>query len=125
MCPFESGGAHKENVMSHKLYILVRGDLPEGLQIPQSCHALRAFIEDHPEEDREWFGGSNNIVVLNPGDEEDLLRYLARAEARGLKTALFREPDLDDQATAIAIYGLDAHRLVSCLPKALRPPKAA
>jgi len=111
--------------MSHKLYILVRGDLADGLQLPQSCHALRAFIEAHPEQDREWFTSSNNIVVLNPGGERDLLRLLHQAEARGLKTALFREPDLGDQATAAAIYGPDAYRLLSSLPKALRPAKAA
>jgi hypothetical protein len=37
---------------------------------------------------------------------------------------LFREPDFEDEITALAVPHA-AHRLLSTLPLALRPPKAA
>ena len=89
--------------MNDKLYIVVRADLGPGLKLPQACHALRAFVDEQPELEREWFLGANNLVVLEVPDEPALAALRARSEARGLRSAIFREPDLGDAVTALAL----------------------
>ena len=100
-----------------KLFVIVRADLPAGLQVAQACHALRQFVAEHPETDRAWFEGSNNLVVLQVPSEGALLALAERAH--GVPASVFREPDLGDQATAIAI-GPAGSALVAQLPLALR-----
>ncbi len=102
-----------------KLYVVVRADLPAGAQLAQACHGLRAFVAAHPEIDRAWYEQSNNLVCLAVPSEAHLLELAARAEARDVATAVFREPDEGDSVTAIAL-GPAGARLVSSLPLALR-----
>lgn len=100
-----------------KLYVIVRSDLAPGLQLAQACHALRLFAADHPEVDKAWYEGSSNLVVLQAPSEEELLALAARAGE--VPTSVFREPDLGDEVTAIAL-GPTGAGLVSQLPLALR-----
>lgn len=100
-----------------RMYIIVRNDLKPGLQAAQACHALRLFGAEHPEEDRSWYEGSNNLVLLQVPDEEALLGLLERSS--GISSSLFREPDLGDEATALALEAR-GRRLVSNLPLLLR-----
>lgn len=79
-----------------KLYVLVRGDLPPGLQYAQAVHAAVEFALANPEAVRS----TPNAVVLNVLDEADLLDAASLKPQTGV---LFREPDLDDEATAYAI----------------------
>jgi hypothetical protein len=59
------------------------------------------------------FGDSNSIssiVVCSVPDERHLISELERIESKGIKTILFREPDIENQATAFAtepIFGTD------------------
>lgn len=108
-----------------RLYIVTRADLPAGAQIAQSCHALRAFVEAHPEIDRAWHTAGGNLVCLSVADERDLSELLADAmHGELLAVAGFWEQDFDGELTAIALEGR-ARRLVSSLPLALRAPRAA
>ena len=107
-----------------KLYIIVRNDLAPGLQTAQACHALRAFVEEHPEVDQSWHRNSNNLVVLQVEDEEALLDLADQLWCEEVPMSVFSEPDLDDSHTAIAA-GPTAKRLVSELRLALREKKAA
>lgn len=102
-----------------KLYVAVRDDLPAGVQLAQACHALRAFVEAHPEVDRQWYEHSNNLVVVCVRSEGELLRLYRKADDAGIAVAAFSEPDLHDHWTAIAIAP-DGARLCSSLPLALR-----
>jgi peptidyl-tRNA hydrolase len=86
-----------------RLYVVVRADLSPGEQLAQSCHALRAFVAQHPETDARWFAESNNLVVLKAKDEPSLSELSRLAARRGLRAACFREPDYDDALTAIAL----------------------
>ena len=43
-----------------KLYIIVRRDLAPGAQCAQSCHAMHAFVNEHPALDADC-----NLVVLS------------------------------------------------------------
>ena|ERR1700742_4547175 len=89
-----------------RLYIIVRADLPPGLQLAQACHAAREWTLAHPQIDV-----GDNLVVLHVPDEQALL------ELRGAASSylLFREPDLQNAATALALPG-EARRRLSSLP---------
>lgn len=93
-----------------KLYIVTRSDLEPGYQIAQSCHALRQFAHEHPELDREWFERSNYIACLSVGSEAELDALLMKAIDRQIPHSIFREPDIDDQMTAIAFAPGEATR---------------
>jgi len=100
-----------------KLYLIVRRDLAPSARAVQLCHALRAFVEEHPAEDQVWFQQSNTLVLLEVDDEDCLERLMEKARSTGVSCALFREPDIGDQVTAIAIAPA-GKRLVRGLPLA-------
>lgn len=102
-----------------KLYVITRADLPGGAQVAQSCHAMRLFVAEHPEVDREWYAQSNNLVCLCVPDEGALERLRQTLDARGVPSSAFCEPDFADALTALAA-GPEAARWVSSLPLALR-----
>lgn len=82
-----------------KLYLLVRGDLPPGLQLAQAVHASVEFTLRY----RDRAASTPTVVVLTVDDEEQLLGW---ADVLGWKDrsdyALFHEPDLGEH-TALAI----------------------
>ncbi len=102
-----------------KLYIVVRNDLAPGLQIPQAVHAKELFSHDHPETNTEWYEKSNNIVVLQAEGKEHLAKIAYDLNNNGVRVSLFREPDINDELTAIAVAPSGAKHL-SCLPLALK-----
>ena len=101
--------------MNSSLYILVRNDLPTGLQMAQACHAMSVFAHEHPAIYKEWFDASNNLVVLAVPSIKKLQAWQAAAGARNFPTSSFQEPDLGDQLTAIAAMP-DDRRFFSALP---------
>lgn len=106
-----------------KLYIIIREDLPAGLQKAQIGHAAIKFMFDYPSIGADWYHGSNNIVILGVEDEQELRQQMARAEAAGISFSAFQEPDLDNEFTAIALEP-KARRLLRHLPTADRQPEA-
>jgi len=104
--------------------VVVRKDLEPGLQMAQSCHVVFNFSQEHPNETKTWMSESNYIAVLNGSDEDDLLRLIGRAQVEGIKCSIFREPDIENQITAIALApGPKAKKLCSRLALALRSSK--
>ena len=101
-----------------KLYLVVRSDLSAGARAAQLCHALRAFSEEHPEADREWYACSNTLVLLEIVNEAALLLLHAAARERDIPVSLFREPDLQNAATALALDP-SGRTMVRHLPLAL------
>lgn len=101
-----------------KLYVVVREDLPPAQQAVQAMHAARELQDAHPEAERAWHERSNTIALLAVPDEPALAMLARSAELHGLRVAMFREPDLADAATAVALLG-DAKRLLRDLPRAL------
>jgi peptidyl-tRNA hydrolase len=102
-----------------KLYVVVRNDISPGLMMAQACHAVRLFAEEHPEVDKVWYRDSSNIVCLEVESEEDLLHLADRVAGVTKSISGFREPDLDDEITAVA-FGPEAASLLSNLPLALK-----
>lgn len=98
-----------------KLYAVTRADLPPGLDTAQVGHALITWVLAHG-------APPDNLVVLVVPDEATLLDVAARARAAvdGARVEVFREPDLDGEATAAAVDPR-AWRALSSLPLLGRP----
>ena len=111
-------------ISEQKLYIITRSDLSPGLQIAQSCHALREFVEIHPKIDKAWYKDSNYLVILSVNNEFSLELLIEKAKENDIKFALFREPDLDDQITAVAFEpSINSKHLFRDLPLAGKMPR--
>lgn len=83
--------------------MITRADLEPGYQAVQSMHALRQFTEEHPERDKEWFKNSNYLGLLSVSDESALNALIEQAANQNIRFSVFREPDIDNQITAIAL----------------------
>lgn len=103
-----------------KLYLVVRADLCPGQQAVQSVHAMRQFVAEHEGIEREWFELSNHLALLAAPDEPSLMSLVRAATRKGLRVSLFREPDRDNEVTAVALEPR-AKRLLRGFPLALRP----
>jgi peptidyl-tRNA hydrolase len=95
--------SHHKIKFGDKLYLITRRDISPGYQAVQSAHAMRQFTHEHPEVDREWFDQSNHLALLSAPDEAVLLDLIEMAKLAKLKWSAFREPDIGDAITAIAI----------------------
>ena len=82
-----------------RLYALVREDLTPAQRAVQAGHAIAEYLLRCPR--TEWDNGT--IVLLRVRDEGELLAWADRLEARGLPFAAFREPDIGDRMTALAV----------------------
>jgi len=103
--------------MRKGLYVVVRSDLPIGLQMAQLGHAAFTFGREHPDADV-----GENIYVKSAASEPALLRLVQRAV--GLcPITVFHEPDIGGQLTAAA-FGAEARGLLSALPLAGKPQAA-
>lgn len=77
--------------------MVVRTDLSIPQQLCQAVHAAH--------ESGIKFGNKDHItsvVVCSVPNESSLISELEKTESRGIKTILFREPDINNQATAFA-----------------------
>ena|SRR6056300_789102 len=105
-----------------KLYLVVRGDLALGYRVPQLCHAQRLFIEEHPGLELEWYRTSNTVVCLRVDGAEGLMQLAEDAERAGVAHSVFREPDIGNEPTAMAIApGSAAKRICRRLLKCEAP----
>lgn len=105
-----------------KLFVVIRNDLAPGLQAAQAVHAKELFSHEHPEVNSEWYEKSNNIVLLQVPNKESLVELAYRMMQEKIALSLFREPDLQDEPTALALSP-QAARHLSSLPLALRKPR--
>lgn len=94
-----------------RLYVLVRADLAPAYQAVQAGHAVAQFMLDHP-------GVWNNatLVYLSVSDEQDLVFWYQRAREYASHSTIFREPDLEDAATAAAFFGHPLKNLLRRVP---------
>lgn len=98
-----------------KLYVIVKNTLSAGLKAAQAVHAARAFAAVYPDLEKSWFEVSNNVVVLEHDNLDDLAN---RLDAHGLALARFHEPDRDNELTAICVEP-EARKSVSRLALAI------
>jgi hypothetical protein len=92
------------------------------MQLAQAVHAAFHFSHDHPSVVQPWVVQSNYLVIVQVANEDQLLDLITQASERGLIRTAVREPDLNNDATAVAIQpGKEASKLCANLPLALRP----
>ena len=103
------------------MYIVGREDLGPGYMSVQAMHAAIQFQHDHTEYASVWYKRSNYLGFLSVANESELIRLIDKAESLNIKLSVFREPDIDNQITAIAIEpGVKSRKLCSSLKLALR-----
>lgn len=108
------------------MVVVSRQDLTPGQQAVQSTHAALDFGLEFSEVASEWHKVSNYLIQLAVKDEQELKALIRKIEAEELRYVAFREPDLNNVITAVAIEPCDAsQRLVSNIPLMLKErPKA-
>lgn len=83
----------------------------------QSAHAVIDFQYEHPYEASQWQTKSNYLALLTVPNEESLCKLISKAENSGIKFTVFREPDLNNEITAVAFEPSDnARKLTSSCP---------
>jgi hypothetical protein len=83
-------------------------------------HAWREFVEEYPIEEQGWYECSNYVALLSVPTEQELLQIADNAQRKGLRLSVFREPDLNNQVTAIVLEpGNKSRRLCGRLRLAL------
>ncbi len=97
--------------MKPKLYVLVRSDLSKAHQAVQAGHAVAGWCLERSYrlhwDGREiqriplWENGT--LVYLKVRDEAELMEFAEMLDA----SYIFREPYWDNQATALAILGVE------------------
>lgn len=103
--------------INEKLRVVSRRDLSIAYQAVQSGHAAIDFQHQHPVEAKEWHKQSNYLAFLTVADEAELIKLISKAIVLGVKHTVFREPDLDNQITAVAFEPTEAARkLTSSCP---------
>jgi len=81
---------------------------------------LAQFIFDHSEIAKIWFKDPY-LAQLSVENEDALKHLIYKLEKLDIKYSLFREPDLNNQITAIAVEPSDkTRRLLSSLPLMLK-----
>ena len=80
------------------MYVLVRNDLSKAQQAVQSTHAAiessRNYLasgDEHP-----------SVIICHIKSEDKLLMCADELKEKGIDFQLFREPDIGNQATALA-----------------------
>lgn len=89
---------------SQKMYVLVRNDLSETYRLVQGCHALAEYALGFPENFKTW--NNSTIVFLKVRNLLELKTWHFKLGSK--EHICFKEPDLEDQLTAIACYD-DGH----------------
>jgi len=100
--------------------VVTRQDLAPGYQLVQSVHAAIDFILAHQKEAKDWHINSNYLGCLAAKDEKSLKDLIVKLQENGVKHSIFREPDINNHITAIAIEPGDmTKKLTSNFPLAL------
>lgn len=100
---------------------MTRQDLSAGAQVAQAVHACCEFIFKYFDLAQHWNQRSNFIAILAAKDEAALEKLIKTLEQKNIRFAYFRESDLDNQITAVAIEpGERGKKVTSCFPLALK-----
>lgn len=85
----------------NKLYILIREDLTLPQQAVQAGHAVAEYLLHRP--NPEWDNGT--LIYLGVKNEEELSYWGDKMKIREIDWIGFREPDIENEMTAIATVG--------------------
>lgn len=101
--------------------MVTRQDLSAGYQSVQPAHALAQFAVEHHNKFIDWQNFHKNLIVLSVENESALTKLLLQAQMKNISVSAFREPDVDNQLTAIALEpSEDTYSLTGNLNLALK-----
>lgn len=100
-------------VKNQKLRVITRRDIPLSYQAVQSAHAGIQFQHEHPELAKDWYSNSNYLIFLSTEDEESLKTLIRKANSKNITLSIFREPDINNEITAIALEPCEESRKLS------------
>lgn len=83
-----------------KMYVLVRNDLTKAYQAVQGGHALAEFLLTH----KEHCWKNYTLIYLGVRNEQQLEKWVYKLEYSDIDVAVWREPDMDNEITAISTY---------------------
>jgi peptidyl-tRNA hydrolase len=84
-------------------------------------HALQQFNIEHIDINRIWYEKSNYLALLSVKNQEDLIKIINKAQNLNIKFSIFREPDINEEITAIALSpGKETKKLCSNIKLALK-----
>ena len=86
-----------------KVYVVVREDLGPVYASVQGGHALADLLLS--DKVKEW--NNDYLIYLQVKDEEALKNLMYKLDTKGVQYGKFYEPDIEYQATAIAVEGND------------------
>jgi hypothetical protein len=81
------------------------------------------FAMEHPDINKVWYENSNYLGFLSTTDEPALVQLIEQAIIHNIQFSVFREPDIGNQITAIALApSPKSKKLCSKLKLALKEP---
>jgi peptidyl-tRNA hydrolase PTH2 len=90
------------------------------VQAVQAAHSAIDFQHQH-EIAKEWHLNSSYLAILSVANEIELHQLIERAQAKEIKISIYREPDLDNQITAICLApSIQSKKLCSSIKLALK-----
>lgn len=110
------GRSGKEINMEGKFYVVVRSDIDPGLLACQAVHAAIGWQAEH--------GEPPEVLALLEAPVAQIAATAVKAREAGMRLTIFREEDLGNELTAIAL-GPEARRITSSFPRALKRLRAA
>jgi hypothetical protein len=78
--------------------VLVRKDLPPIQQAVQAGHAVAEYLLRYPT--AQWHNGT--LVYLGVRNERELWKWERQLQEAHVPVAVFKEPDIGNQCTALA-----------------------
>ena len=103
------------------MIVVVREDLTPAYQAVQCGHSVANFCLEHNDIANSWHKNSQYLAYLSVKDEDALLFLIEKAHSKGITISVFKEPDLDNQVTAIALEpSEESRKLCKNLPCALK-----
>lgn len=104
----------------YKFIVVTRQDLTPGYQATQATHAALLFAQEFPQIYEKW-SKDPYLALLSVKNEQELHNLISKLEKSKIKFSVFREPDINNQVTAICIEPSEASRkATSSLPTMLR-----
>ena len=84
-----------------KMYVFLRKDLPSKYAAVQGGHALAEYMLKNPMQAAKW--GNHTLIYLQVDNEKEMIKLEKELLEQNEIFASFREPDIGDELTAIAI----------------------
>jgi hypothetical protein len=93
--------------------VVTRRDLPVSYQAVQAAHAAIDFQHQYPTLADKWHCTSNYLIFLSVANEDEFKQLILKAAQRQIKISAFREPDINDELTAIAFEPCEQSRKIT------------